>query len=197
VRGPEFGVFWVGEPGADRGRILSITEKRLPEVVGDGHSTLERLLLADPRAVVIWRRCFEELRGRLEEIPPAGERVRLVEVGTHARGAIFLDGRGLETPELAAAIEELAGRFQGFHFGRFDLRAPSVEDFRAGRGLKVIELNGLTSEATHIYDPRHGVLHAWAVLCRQWSLAFRIAAANRAAGARPARLGEILRAWRR
>ena len=29
------------------------------------------------------------------------------------------------------------------------------------QGFKVIELNGVTSEATHIYDPDNGVLYAW------------------------------------
>jgi hypothetical protein len=62
---------------------------------------------------------------------------------------------------------------------------------RAGRGLRVVELNGLTAEATHIYDPRHGLLYAYRVLFEQWRLAFEIAAANRARGARPASVAEL------
>jgi hypothetical protein len=55
---------------------------------------------------------------------------------------------------------------------------------RTGRErLRILDLNGLTSEATHIYDPRTPLREAWRVLCEQWRLAFEIAAANRAAGA--------------
>ena len=66
-------------------------------------------------------------------------------------------------------------------------------DFRRGRNFKVVELNGVTSEATHIYDPAHGLLHAYKVLFRQWRLAFEIGAQNRARGTRPTPLIELLR----
>jgi hypothetical protein len=60
---------------------------------------------------------------------------------------------------------------------------------QAGRGFRIVELNGATSEATHIYDPKHnaiaGPLLAWRTLFEQWSLMFAIGAANRAAGHRP------------
>jgi hypothetical protein len=48
--GSEFGVFYYRLPGEDRGKIFSITEKRFPEVVGEGKSALERLILRDVRA---------------------------------------------------------------------------------------------------------------------------------------------------
>jgi hypothetical protein len=193
VPGPEFGVFYVRAPGEERGRIFSITEKRLPAVVGDGRRTLEELVLADDRAVCAARAYFERLAGRLEEVPPLGEVVPLTDLGTHCRGAVFLDGAAHLRAELAAAIEAMARGFDGFHFGRFDLKAPSVEHFRRGEGLKVLELNGVTSEATHIYDPRHGLLHAWTVLARQWTLAFEIGRENRERGAVVEPLSRLLR----
>ncbi|MGH7291976.1 MAG: hypothetical protein ACREJT_12240, partial [Myxococcota bacterium] len=125
-------------------------------------------------------------------VPAPGEAVRLVELGTHSQGAVFLDGWRVFTPELEASIDALSHRLPGFHFGRFDLRARSIDELRAGRGFKVVELNGLTSEATHIYDPRNGVLDAYRVMFEQWRLAFEIAAANRAKGEVPLRLCELL-----
>jgi hypothetical protein len=62
--------------------------------------------------------------------------------------------------------------------------------------VKVIELNGVTSEATHIYDPGIGLLEAWRTLFDQWRILFEIGAANRAAGHRPSRLGELISALR-
>lgn len=193
VPGPEFGVFWLREPGADRGRIFSITDKRLPVVTGDGERTLEQLILADDRAVCAASTYLEANAERLLDVPAAGERVELVHLGTHCRGAIFLDGRELATPAVEEVFERLSAGFDGFCFGRYDVRAASREDFAAGRGFKVIELNGLTSEATHIYDPRTDLLTAYRTLFEQWRLAFAIARANRDRGARPARLRAMLR----
>lgn len=191
VAGEEFGVFWAREPGAARGRVLSVARKELPEVVGDGVSALERLILAHPRHVNMGKYFLEVNAARLHEIPAAGERVLLSPLGTHARGATFLDARALITPELEEAIGRISSRFDGFHIGRYDLRAPSADDLRAGRGLRILELNGLTSEQAHIYDPRAPLLAAWRTLIAQWRLAYRIGAANLAAGARAATWREI------
>jgi hypothetical protein len=109
-------------------------------------------------------------------------------VGTHCRGAVFLDGSRVRTAALEEAIDRLASRYEGFYFGRFDVRAESEQALAAGRGFKVVELNGVTSEATHIYDPRNGLLDAYRVIFEQWRLAFEIGAANRALGHRPATL---------
>lgn len=194
VSGPEFGVFWIREPGAPRGEIFSITEKRMPSVTGDGERTLEHLVLDDPRAVAMAATYLDRLSPRLDDVPAAGEEIALAEIGTHCLGAIFLDGAELNSPELAAAIDALALPLDGFHFGRFDLRAPSREHFRRGEGLRVMELNGLTSEATHIYDAKHGLLHAYAVLFRQWRRAFEVASAQRARGVPPTTWRELFSA---
>jgi len=133
---------------------------------------------------------------RVEEVPAAGERVQLVEIGTHCRGAIFLDGRDAITPALEKVIDRIARTFDGFFFGRFDIRVPSRQDFMAGRNLKIVELNGVTSEATHIYDPKLSLLEAYRVLFQQWRIAFEIGDRNRARGIQPASVGDLLDASR-
>ena len=192
VPGPEFGVFYLRIPGAECGRIFSITEKRLPELRGDGHHTLEELILLDPRAVAMASTYTQLHAAELDRVPEAAERIELVELGTHCRGAIFINGQELLTPALEDAFEELSRSFEGFYFGRYDLRAESEELFREGRGFKVIELNGVTSEATHIYDSRVPLTEAWRVLREQWRLAFEIGAANVRRGARCSSVRELL-----
>jgi hypothetical protein len=96
----------------------------------------------------------------------------------------------LITPALTAAVERVSRTFDGFYFGRYDVRTESAEAFKRGE-FTVIELNGLTSEATSIYDPKHSVWFGWRVLCRQWRLAFEIGAANRARGKRVWSAGEV------
>ena len=92
---------------------------------------------------------------------------------------------------LTAAVERVSRAFDGFYFGRYDVRTASAEAFKRGE-FTVIELNGLTSEATSIYDPKHTVWFGWRVLCTQWRLAFAIGAANRARGERVWSAGEVL-----
>jgi hypothetical protein len=193
VAGQEFGVFYYRYPEADRGHIFSITEKRFPAVTGDGRSTLERLILRDARAVLMARTYFDLHRDHLWDVPDADEPVPLVELGTHCRGAVFLDGDWIKTTELVEAIDNLSRGFVGFYFGRFDIRTPSLDDFRRGRNFKVVELNGVTSEATHIYDPQNGLLTAYKALFEQWRIAFRVGAQNRARGAVPTPLRTLLR----
>jgi len=196
VEGPEYGVFYIRRPGAKRGEIFSITEKRLPVVHGDGQSTLEQLILRDERAVCAAEIYFLSNAHRLQQVPAREEPVELVQLGAHCRGAVFRDGHHLLTQALEDRIEEISRGFEGFHFGRFDMRAPSAEAFSAAEGFKILELNGLTSEATHIYDSRHGVAHAYRVLFEQWRLAFEIAASNRRDGCEPATIRELFQAWR-
>lgn len=192
VPGAEYGIFWVHTPGAERGRIFAITEKAFPEVVGDGRRTLEQLILDDPRAVAMHRHYVELQGDRAKGIPAHGERVRLVELGTHCLGAIFLDGARLRTDALERAVDAVSLRYAGFHFGRYDVRAADEEALRRGN-FKILELNGVTSEATGIYDPRNNVIAAWRTLFRQWALAFEIGSANRRAGAEVASLRSLLR----
>jgi hypothetical protein len=193
VRGAEFGIFYYRFASEPRGHIFSVTQKIFPGVVGDGQSTLEDLILRDDRAVCMARFFCERHRDRLSDVPAAGQSIPLVELGTHCRGAMFLDGRWVLTPALEQRIDAIAQAFDGFHFGRFDIRVDGgIEAFRDGRGFKIIELNGVTSEATHIYHPGTPLWSAYRVLAAQWRLAFEIGAANRRSGVAPTPVCELL-----
>lgn len=192
--GHEFGVFYYRHPAESRGRIFSITRKVFLAVRGDGVRSLDELILADARAVCMAKLHLSRNAAALAHVPSKGEEVQIVEIGNHCQGSVFLDGCDLITPELEAAIDRLSQGFEGFFFGRYDLRARSADELKLGQGFKVIELNGATSEATHIYDPEFGLLRAYGVLFRQWSLLFEIAAENRRRGAPTVGVGELLRA---
>jgi len=185
VPGHELGVFYYRYPGEEHGAIFSVTDKRLPEVVGDGRRTLEQLILDDPRAVCMARTYLAAQSDRLGDVPTLGEAVRLVELGTHCRGAIFLNGDRIATPELERAIDGASRGYEGFYFGRYDIRGPCLDEMSNGKGFEIIELNGVTSESTDIYDPENSLFEAYRKLFRQWHLAFEIGALNRAAGLGP------------
>ncbi len=182
VPGLEFGLFYVRHPEEARGRLVSITEKRMPEVVGDGRRSIEELILADERAVCLADRYLARQGGERQRVPAVGERVVLAQLGTHCRGAVFADGSAHRTDALEASVETLSRTFEGFYFGRYDVRVPSLDALTAGGPLTLIELNGVTSEVTHVYDACYGLVDAWRDLAWQWRTAFAIGAANRARG---------------
>ena len=186
IDGAEFGVFYYRRPSEPHGHIFSVTEKQFPAVVGDGRRTLEQLILHDDRAVCAARLYCDRHRHKLSSVPADGETFPLVELGTHCRGAMFLDGRWVLTRALEERFDAIAQGFDGFYFGRFDVRVGGgLESFRAGHGFKIIELNGVTSEATHIYHPGTPLMMAYRVLMRQWQIAFDIGAENRRSGVPP------------
>ncbi|MEZ6013603.1 MAG: alpha/beta fold hydrolase [Planctomycetota bacterium] len=195
LEGPEFGVFYIRHPREEVGRIFAITVKVLPTVTGDGRRTLEELVLDDPRACALHAVYGRENAARFDLVVPRGEVVQLVDVGTHARGALFLDGRRYVTPALLEAVDRISKRFEGFHFGRYDLKAPSAEHLARGEGLGVIELNGVTSEATNVYDPALGIREAYRTLFAQWRAAYAIGAHHAARGVPTVGVVGVLREW--
>jgi membrane protein DedA with SNARE-associated domain len=195
VAGEEYGVFYARHPDHERGELLSIVRKVLPEVVGDGRATLERLVLAHPEHRAMARLFLARSRLELERVPASGERVRLGELGTHCRGARFYDARELASDALLAELERIARGMPGFCFGRLDVRSASAAELRAGR-FTILELNGVTSEAAHLYDPRFRLLDGWRTLLDQWRRAYAIGRANARRGARVSTPGELLAAVR-
>ena len=191
VQGEEYGVFYVRYPGEERGQITSLTEKRPTCVVGDGTRTLERLILDDERAVCMARFFLSKHLDRLQDIVPAGQKFVLSELGTHSRGSLFLDASAALTEELVVAFDELSQSYEGFFFGRYDVRVENRELLKQGRGFKAIELNGVVSEPTHMYDPKHGLLYAYKAMFAHWRHAFGVGAANRTLGAKPSTIKEL------
>jgi membrane protein DedA with SNARE-associated domain len=178
----EAGIFYYRLPCSVRGRIFSITDKQFPVLVGDGISTVEALILSHPRFRLQAARFGARHRAVLNDVLAAGERLPLAIAGNHCQGTLFRDGRQLLTPALEERIDEIARAYSGFFIGRFDIRYSNVEAFKAGRDLAIVELNGVTSEPTDIYDPSGTLFQAYRQLFRQWSIIFAIGAANRRLG---------------
>ncbi|HSU26444.1 MAG TPA: hypothetical protein VLI65_10705, partial [Pyrinomonadaceae bacterium] len=193
--GDEASIFYYRLPGETKGRIFSITEKRFPAVAGDGTSDLETLILRNRRAVCMAKSYIQHNSHRLIYVPASGEQIKLIDIGTHSRGAVFLDGAWMKTAELENRIDLMCREIDGFFFGRFDIRARSFADLQRGENFRIIELNGVTSESTNIYDPRHNLFDAYRILFAQWRLAFTIGRENINLGAEPSSVAFLLKSW--
>lgn len=193
----EAGVFWVRLPGSARGRIISLTLKYFPYVTGDGRSTVEELIRADPRAGPLAHLYLGRHAARLSDVLPEGQPLRLAFAGSHSRGAIFRDGTDLVTAAMEARFADIAAAIPEFWYGRFDVRFGHIKDLQRGEGFRILEVNGAGAESTHIWDSRTPLGKAWADLFRQNSLLWAVGAANRARGYRPQRWRDFLRGWLR
>ena len=177
----EFGIFYRRYPSQKNGEVISIIQKELLAVTGDGRSTLRDLILQKPRAKLQWHKLKVSFQKQLDTVVPSGKRIQLVDVGNHARGTKFTDGSRLLTERLSTTFDFISKRIDGFYFGRFDLRCSSLEDLYAGR-VRIVELNGCGAEPAHIYDPDFGLVRAMGVLFRYWRDIFVIARENRRRG---------------
>ncbi len=190
----ELGVFYYRMPEEENGHILGITEKLFPEVVGDGLSSIEQLIYRHPRLRMQADTFLERLGAdRAEHVLKTGERLPLVMAGNHCQGTLFHDGARFVTPEFTAKIDEIAKAFEGFYFGRFDLRFSDEDAVKAGREFAILELNGLSSESTNIYDPRWSILRSYGLLMKQWRIMFAIGAQNLRRGHKKAPMRDV---WR-
>lgn len=178
----EAGVFYVREPDKEKGEIFSLTLKYFPYVFGDGKSTLRELILADPRAGRLPHLYLPRHEARLDDVLTEGEAYRLAFAGSHSRGSIFRNGAAFVTAEMTEAFDRVAKSIPEFYFGRFDVRFTSMEDLQRGRGFRIVEVNGASSEATHIWDRRTTLWQAYRTLWKQFSLLWKIGHQNRRRG---------------
>jgi len=192
IAGEEFGVFYMRYPVDKTSGIFSITEKTFPVLIGDGQRTIETLLMENSRTHYMADFLLTLHADKLGDVLPKGERFTVVEIGSHCRGSVFLDGNRHITPELCAQIDRLSQSIEGFNFGRYDIRVPSAQDLEAGNHFKVLEVNGVTSESTNIYDPDHSVFDAYKILFKQWREAFEIGAQSISQGAVKVTLWQLM-----
>lgn len=149
----EIGLFYYRFPGQKKGKISGITLKHFLTVSGNGKETIEQLLHKQFRH----RMQIPKLKNQMDisQILPDGEEICLVPFGNHSRGTQFLDGNKYISPKLEKTIDGILNTIKGFYFGRLDIRYNTLEELEDGKNFTIIELNGVKSEPTHIYDPEY------------------------------------------
>lgn len=193
----EAGVLYSRLPGEARGRILSLTLKYFPYVVGDGRTTLKDLILRDRRAARLAHVYFPKHAARLDQVIAAGTAYRLTFAGNHFGGAIFRDGDAYLTPAMNDRFDRIARAIPEFYFGRFDVRFPAIGNLQRGEDFTILEINGATAEPINIWDRATRIVAAYRTLFRQFHLLFEIGHRNRKRGFKCTGLPQLLRLyWR-
>jgi hypothetical protein len=190
----EIGVFYVRMPDEDKGEIISLTLKEFLHVIGDGKSTVEDLVAQNPRALLQMERLQETHAEVLSSVPPVGKKINLGVVGNHSKGTLFINGNDQIDETLTDVFDQLARHVDGFYYGRFDMKCQSLDDLRQGKNFKIIELNGVFSEPTHIYDSsRMSYFEALRTITRHWKIVQEISFRNVQKGVTPMPIPEMLK----
>jgi membrane protein DedA with SNARE-associated domain len=188
----EAGVFYSRFPGEEHGKVISLTFRYFPHVIGDGASTVAKLMEKDQRTRFKLKFYLgkETLHAGLPEeyrsyIPQAGEIFRLAFIGSLRVGGLYRNGSKFITPALEERFEDIARSIPEFYFGRFDIKFKSIDSLREGNDFKIFEINGAGAEAIHVWDAETPLLKMYKELFRYQSTMFRIANANRKRGFKP------------
>jgi hypothetical protein len=172
----EYGIMFYRFSENERGTISSMVEKEFLTVCGDGKSTVRELIEADSRRTLYLEHLEEVYKNKstLDQTPKKGKVVLLEPIGNHRRGTTFLDANHKINEDLLTVFDKLSQGLEGFYFGRYDIKAKSLEDLYAGKNFKIMELNGVNSEPAHIYDPKMPLWKAYRDLFRHWKTIYRI-----------------------
>jgi len=192
----EFGVMYARLPEESKGKITSITQKEFLSVVGDGHSTVGQLLTQNTRARFAMQELQERVKNDWNNVVPKGQRRYIQPIGNHCLGTKFLNANHLINQQLERVFDQIALPIEGFYYGRFDLKVSTLEDFYAGRNIKIMELNGATSEPGHVYDPSYTLWKAYRDIIHNMRIVADISAANIRLGVKPTPLGKLLQTSR-
>lgn len=169
-------------PGKTKGQITSVVRKGFLSVTGDGERNLKELIDDEIRANTRLEYLYKKLEHELNIILPNGQKKILEPIGNHCRGTTFYNAQELITDKLNAIFDAIAQQIQGYNYGRFDIRVPSWEDLYLGKNIKILELNGVSSEVAHIYDPEYYLIRAYKDVAANMKIIYSIARKNHALG---------------
>lgn len=151
----ELGIFYHRIPGDPKGKVTSVTIKKFIRVTGDGKNNLSNLILNHERAFL-----YHDLFGKIHKekmkfVYPEGEKITLSVIGNHSKGTQFINGNHLINADLENFMDEICHQIKGWYYGRMDIKYESLEKLLQGKAFKILEINGIISEPTHIYDASH------------------------------------------
>lgn len=189
----ELGVLFYQIPGTNKSGISSVVIKEFLSVTGNGRSTLRELILQSERAHLQLESLTRKFGDEMNQVLPTGERKLLQPIGNHCKGTKFLSGQHLINTRLEDVFRHIAEKIDGFNFGRFDLKVASVEDLMKGEQIRIMELNGVTSEPGHIYDPSLNLFRAYKDTAANMKLMFQVSQQSRKLGAQTTPASEMIR----
>jgi len=178
----ECGIFYYRLPNQKEGKITSITLKKFLSVTGNGKQTLSELIQQDSRAFLYYDLLKNLHKEKMDSIIPNGKKITLTVIGNHSKGTQFLNGNHLITKELETTFDAINKKIKGWYFGRLDIKYHTFEELLKAENFKILEINGIIAEPTHIYDAsakNASYLKAIKEIKNNWEIITKIANINR------------------
>lgn len=190
----ELGVLYSRLPNDSKGLVTSVTLKEFLTVMGDGTSTIAQLMEQSTRARFQLTRLSKVLD--LSVVLPKDEKRILEPIGNHCRGTRFINANYLINEQLHNVFDTISLPINGFYYGRFDLKVKTIADFYAGNTIKIMELNGASSEPGHIYDATtNNIFTAYADLLAHWKRLAQVSAQQMQLGLTPVPFSVIVKSY--
>ena len=181
----ELGILYYRMPNHQNGHITSVTKKGFLKVIGNGNDTILALMELSERARFQINSFKKRWGAQLLEIPKIGKEILLEPIGNHCRGTTFYDYNHLINRQLESIFDQICHSIEGFHYGRFDIRVASLPDLQEGKNIKILELNGVSADPAHIYDPNFKLIKAYSVVAKHWKILADISIEQQKLGIRP------------
>ncbi|MGK0309015.1 MAG: hypothetical protein ACI8RP_001983 [Urechidicola sp.] len=179
----ECGIFYYRLANEKTGHITSITLKKFLSIIGDGKSTLSELILNDERASIYYDIFKDIHRRELNLIPKKNKEVLLSSIGNHSKGTQFKNGNGLISDELTTIIQEIEQHIEGWNYGRLDIKYDTFDKVLSDKKFKILEINGIISEPTHVFDAStYSYFDALKAIRKHWKILYNVSTTNHELG---------------
>ena len=174
----ECGIFYYRYPNKKTGKISSLSLKEFLSVNGDGISNLKELIFKDKRASLYYSFLKENTSLDLATILEKNKLKKLSSIGNHSQGTRFINGNHLINKTLEKNLDKLSHQIEGWYYGRLDVKYNNLEELYNGQ-FKIIEINGILAEPSHIYDTsKNSYFQALKTIRFHWKQMYLIASYN-------------------
>ncbi len=178
----EVSVFYYRHPSQKKGTVSGFLSKEVPQVTGDGISTLLKLIRADKNmhsnAKVLEIKHYKNIN----KVIPLGEVYVLSNASNRGQGGKLISLQHEINEKLVEVFDELSLYKNNFFYGRYDIKCNSIEDLKEGKNFTILEYNGCGSGTQQIYAYPYSFFEALKIILHHWKVLFNISRYNKEKG---------------
>ena len=175
----EIGVFYTSNPGKNCGDIIEISEKSIPQVEGDGRSTMEFLI---EKAKFHNENILLSLnKDLLNQVPAKGCKINLGFARNRATGGLMTSIHDFDEEKLTNFFDEFSEALGEFCYGRLDIFVKSYKSLETldYEDFMFLEANGVGSAVLSAYYEDRTFSQSIKSQCNVIRKLFEIVEANR------------------
>lgn len=174
----EVSIFYSRMPDSEKGKVSGFLMKKMPEVSGDGKSTLLQLIQQDTNLQYQLNEISHHHKSRFSMILPADEKFILSYASNRNQGAKLISLSHEIDDKLVAFMDNISADTKHFYYGRFDIKCASIEKLKDGKEFKILEYNGAGAGIQHIYGNGLTLWQACGDILAHWKTLFQISDFN-------------------